>query len=304
MASLEARLRSRFAAVRLPDAPDTDSFLNQRGKEFVAAVTSGRVGVSDQLMDALPNLKAIINFGVGYDTTNIDSVRSRGLILSNTPDVLTDCVADTAVGALIDVMRSLSAADRYIRRGDWLAKGNFPLTRRVSGTTVGILGLGRIGLAIAHRLAGFNIHVAYHNRNRRADVPYPYVDSVIALAARSDILIVAASGGDSSRGLISAEVLDALGPDGFLVNVARGSIVNEAALVDSLAHHRIAGAGLDTFVNEPHVPAELLSLDNVVVLPHVGSGTQETREAMAELVLQNLFQFLADGTLVTPVTSP
>ncbi|MBM0237011.1 2-hydroxyacid dehydrogenase [Micromonospora sp. ATA32] len=304
MASLEAELRSRFAAVRLPDAPDTDSFLDQHGKEFVAAVTSGRVGVSDQLMDALPNLKAIINFGVGYDTTNIDSVRSRGLILSNTPDVLTDCVADTAVGALIDVMRGLSVADRYVRSGGWPAKGNFPLTRRVSGTTAGIVGLGRIGLAIARRLDGFDIRVAYHNRNQRTDVQYPYVDSLVELASRSDILIVAASGGDSSRGLISAKVLDALGPSGFLINVARGSIVDEAALVDSLVRHRIAGAGLDTFVNEPHVPAELLSLDNVVVLPHVGSGTHETRQAMSEVVLRNLAQFLTDGTLVTPVSTP
>lgn len=300
MPVLAAELAATYGAVRLPEGPAAESFLAERGERFVAAVTSGRVGVSRELMDALPNLRAIVNFGVGYDTTDLHEVRRRGLALSNTPDVLDDCVADTAVGALIDVMRRFSAADRFVRRGDWAA-GSFPLTRNVSGTTVGIVGLGRIGMAIARRLTGFDISIGYHNRGRRSDVPYPYFDTPVELATRSDALIVAAAGGESSRGLISAPVLDALGPDGYLVNIARGSIVDEPALVDALVRRRIAGAALDTFADEPHVPPALLDLDNVVLLPHVGSATHETRQAMAQLVLRNLASFLADGTLVTPV---
>ncbi len=292
-AQLDAALRERYGAERLDDL--------DAAADAVVAVTSGVWGVRAEHLDRLPGLGAIVNFGVGYDSTDVAEAARRGVVVSNTPDVLTDCVADTAVGLLIDVMRRLSAADRFVRRGEW-ADGRVPaLARRVTGARVGILGLGRIGLAIAHRLTAFDATISYHNRRERTDVPYAYAASVLDLARGSDVLVIAAAGGADSRDLVGAEVLDALGPDGFLVNVARGSVVDEAALVAALEEGRIAGAGLDVFADEPHVPAALLGRDDVVLLPHLGSATVETRAAMTDLTLANVERFLADGTLVTPV---
>lgn len=286
--SLEAALRADFEVVGEPSAG------------VVAAVTSSRWGVSNELMDRLPGLRAIVHFGVGFETTDVARARARGIVVSNTPDVLTDCVADLAVGGLVDVMRGLSAADRFLRRGGWRA-GQFPLAVKVSGCRVGILGLGRIGLAIARRLAAFDCRVSYHSRRVVAGVPYRRVRSPVELAAAVDVLVVATSGGAGTAGLVSGEVLSALGPAGFLVNVARGSVVAEDALVAALTSGGIAGAALDVFADEPNVPAELVGLDNVVLLPHIGSATVETREAMGELAFRNLRQFMMDGTLVTPV---
>jgi lactate dehydrogenase-like 2-hydroxyacid dehydrogenase len=286
--SLEVRLRADHEVVAEPSG------------EVVAAVTSSRFGVSNEQMDAMPSLRAIIHFGVGYETTDVAHARSRGIVVSNTPDVLTDCVADLAVGGLIDVLRGVAAADRFVRRGDW-RRGQFPLATKVSGRSVGILGLGRIGRAIAHRLTAFDARLCYHSRRRVPDVPYRYHDSPVALAAAVDVLVVATSGGRETAGLVSADVLAALGPAGHLVNVARGSVVDEPALVTALTTGGIAGAALDVFADEPFVPEPLLGLDNVVLLPHIGSATVETREAMGDLALGNLRQFLADGTLLTPV---
>ena len=224
-------------------------------------------------MSALPNLGAVVNFGVGYDTTDVDAAAARGVAVSNTPDVLTDCVADTAVGLMIDVMRQFSASDRYVRAGRWPVEGMYPLTRQVSNTRVGIIGLGRIGSAIAKRLSAFGCTISYHNRNQVADSAYEYVSSPEELARGVDVLIVAAAGGSGTRKLVSREVIDALGADGYLVNIARGSVVDEEALVEALTNGRLAGAGLDVFADEPQVPEALLTMDNVVVLPHVGSGT-------------------------------
>jgi lactate dehydrogenase-like 2-hydroxyacid dehydrogenase len=252
-------------------------------------------------MAALPNLGAVVNFGVGYDTTDVDAAAARGVLVSNTPDVLTDCVADTAVGLLIDVMRQFSASDRYVRAGRWPADGNYPLTRQVSNKRVGIIGLGRIGNAIALRLSAFGCVISYHNRRPVEGSPYEYVGSPVELARDVDVLVVAAAGGDGTRKLVSREVIDALGADGYLVNIARDSVVDEDALVDALVGGRLAGAGLDVFADEPHVPEALLTMDNVVLLPHVASGTIETRAAMEELTLRNLDSFLKAGTLVTPV---
>jgi lactate dehydrogenase-like 2-hydroxyacid dehydrogenase len=252
-------------------------------------------------LDRLPALRAIVNFGVGYDRTDVAEAARRGIVVANTPDVLTDCVADTAVGLVIDVMRGLSAADRFVRRGEWAA-GRVPdLARRVTGARIGILGLGRIGLAIARRLAAFEATISYHNRRRREDVDYTYAASPRELAAGCDVLVVAAAGGQESRGLVDADVLDGLGPEGFLVNVARGSVVDEDALLAALGGGRLAGAALDVFADEPHVPAALLARDDVVLLPHLGSATVETRAAMTELALANVARFLDDGTLLTPV---
>jgi lactate dehydrogenase-like 2-hydroxyacid dehydrogenase len=264
-------------------------------------VTSGGTGVDAGLMAALPNLGAVVNFGVGYDTTDVDAAAARGVVVSNTPDVLTDCVADTAVGLVIDVMRRFSAADRYVRAGRWPVDGPYPLTRQVSNKRVGIIGLGRIGGAIAKRLSSFGCSVWYHNRHQVDGSPYTYVGSPVELAKAVDVLVVAATGGAGTRGLVSRDVIEALGPDGYLVNIARGSVVDEQALVDALAGGRLAGAGLDVFEDEPNVPQALLTMDNVVVLPHVGSATVETRAAMEELTLRNLDSFLKTGQLVTPV---
>ncbi|WP_432512659.1 2-hydroxyacid dehydrogenase [Kineococcus sp. SYSU DK001] len=287
--SLVQTLRTRYGAVDEP-GPDVD-----------VVVTSGRFGVDAELMARLPALRAVLNFGVGYDTTDVAEAGRRGVVVTNTPDVLTDCVADTATALVLDVLRGLSAADRWVRAGRWSGGANYPLTRRVRGTRVGILGLGRIGRAVAHRLEGFGADIAYHNRHELPDAPYRYLPDARSLAAASDVLVVAAAGGAQSAGLVSAEVLAALGPRGYLVNVARGSVVDEDALVKALQDGRIAGAGLDVFAHEPDVPAALLDRDDVVLLPHLGSGTVETRDDMEQLVLDNLDAFLADGRVLTPV---
>lgn len=298
--SLEESLAAHYDVIRLAEQPDPARYLAEHGSEVVAAVTSARVGVSRELMDALPKLGAIVHFGVGYETTDVARARARGIDVSNTPDVLTDCVADLAVGGLIDVLRGLAAADRYVRAGKWVPNG-FGLRTKVSGKRVGILGLGRIGQAIARRLEGFDAEVSYHSRRPVDGVGYRYADSPRALAEGADVLVVAASGGAESRNLVSADVLDALGPRGYLVNIARGSVVDEPALVSALAEDRIAGAALDVYVDEPNVPAALLELDNVLLLPHIASATHETRQAMGELTFRNLDRFMTEGALITPV---
>jgi lactate dehydrogenase-like 2-hydroxyacid dehydrogenase len=303
--SLAQTLQDEYAAYVLPDDPDErEEFLSSHGEEISAVVTSGRTGVDAALMAVLPNLGAVVNFGVGYDTTDVGAAGARGVAVSNTPDVLTDCVADTAVGLMIDALRRFSASDRYVRAGRWSVEGMYPLTRQVSNTRVGIIGLGRIGSAIAKRLSAFGCRISYHNRRQIADSPYSYVSSPEELARGVDVLIVAAAGGSGTQKLVSREVIDALGVDGYLVNIARGSVVDEEALVEALSEGRLAGAGLDVFADEPHVPEALLTMDNVVVLPHVGSGTVQTRAEMEALTLRNLESFLTTGELVTPVPLP
>ena len=303
--SLAQILRTDYDALELPDdAAARTEFLDRSGADVTAVVTSGRTGVDADLMAALPNLGAVVNFGVGYDTTDVAAAEKRGVGVSNTPDVLTDCVADTAVGLMIDVMRRFSAADRYLRAGSWPVEGNYPLTRQVSNTRVGIIGLGRIGGAIAKRLSAFGCTISYHNRNRVQRSEFTYVGSPVELATGVDVLVIAAAGGSGTSRLVDADVLDALGAEGYLINIARGSVVDEQALVERLASGRLAGAGLDVFADEPNVPAELTHMDNVVLLPHVGSGTVQTRAAMEVLTLRNLDEFLATGRLVTPVLQP
>ncbi|UZX01206.1 2-hydroxyacid dehydrogenase [Arthrobacter sp. CDRTa11] len=292
-----------YGALRLPDSvPDQEEFLRRHGESFGVAVTSGKIGVGTELMRALPNLRAVVNFGVGYDTTDVAQAVQRGITVSNTPDVLNDCVADTAMALYLDVLRKTSAADRYVRRGDWVDKGNFPLATKASGKRVGILGLGRIGQVIARRLEAFDCTISYHNRSRVAGVSYEYAASPRELAEGCDVLIIAAAGGPESAGLVDADVIAALGAKGYLINIARGSVVDQEALVSALLAGRLAGAGLDVFADEPKVPEDLLALDNVVLLPHLGSGTHETRAAMAELTLANLRSFLATGSVLTAVT--
>ncbi|SEQ49426.1 2-hydroxyacid dehydrogenase [Arthrobacter sp. OV608] len=291
-----------YGAVRLPDSAQArDEFLREHGASFDIAVTSGKFGVGTELMRALPNLRAVINFGVGYDTTDAAQALERGITVSNTPDVLNDCVADTAIALYLDVLRGISSADRFVRRGDWLNKGNYPLATKASGKRVGILGLGRIGRVIARRLEAFDCGISYHSRHPVTEVSYRYAASPQELAAGCDVLIVAAAGGPDSEKLVDADTIAALGPKGYLINIARGSVVDEDALVSALLAGRLAGAGLDVFAEEPKVPEDLLALDNVVLLPHLGSGTHETRAAMAELTLANLRSFVDNGTVLTPV---
>jgi hydroxypyruvate reductase len=294
--AIEARLAEHYDVHPFWAESDPAGFLSRHGSEFVALTTRAAIGADAALLASLPALRVISSFGVGLDKLDLETARSRGIAVGYTPDVLNDCVADTAFALLIDVSRKISAADRFVRRGEW-PRGQFPLATRVSGKRLGIIGMGRIGRVIAHRSAGFDMEVRYHSRNRSDDAPYAYEPSLEALARWADYLVIATAGGPSTRHLVSAAVLDALGPQGFLINIARGTVVDEAALVDALVHQRIAGAGLDVFEDEPNVPEALFGLDNVVLLPHIASATHETRQAMAELVFENLQQFFATGAV-------
>lgn len=293
MPFLSEALEREYAAPSFADVGSQTAALT-------VAVAGGGTVIGAAEMDALPALRAIANFGVGYDNVDVEEATRRGIVVSNTPDVLTDAVADLAVALVLDVLRQVSASDRFVRRGAWAAGERYPLTREVRGSVVGILGLGRIGEAVARRLEPFGARIAYHSRRPR-DVRWDYHPSPVALAEASDVLVVLTPGGPDTRHLVDASVIDALGADGFLVNVARGSVVDEDALVAALEAGRLAGAGLDVFADEPNVPAALLDRDDVVLLPHVGSATVQTREAMATLVLDNVAAFLAGGELVTPV---
>ena len=297
--ALEARLVAQYDTAQLPPAgPARDSFLAARGAEFEGLATSARFGADAGLMAALPALRVISSFGVGLDKLDLDAARTRSIAVGYTPDVLNDCVADTAFLLLMDVARRGSAADRFVRRGDWL-QGQFPITSKVSGKRLGIFGMGRIGRVIARRSAGFDMEVRYHNRRPLVDVDYAYAATLKELAQWADFLVIASAGGAETRGLVSRDILDALGPQGYLVNISRGTVVDEAALIDALVHQRIAGAGLDVFEHEPKVPSALLALDNVVLFPHVASNTAETRAAMAQRVEDNLAAFFAGKPLVS-----
>lgn len=298
--ALESRLAQAYELTTLAKEQDPEAFLAAQAASFTALVSSAAVGVSNDLLDRLPHLKVISNFGVGLDKLDVAHAKSRGIAVGYTPDVLNDCVADTAFGLLLDVARGMSAADRYVRQGRWVQGPVFPLGRKVSGAKLGIVGLGRIGRTIARRSIGFDMDVRYHARKPVADAEWAYEASLVELARWADFLVVITAGGPATRHLINEAVLDALGSDGFLINVARGSVVDEAALIRALQAKRIAGAALDVFENEPEVPQSLMELDNVVLLPHIASATRETRQAMADRVFDNLQSFFAEGRLLSP----
>jgi len=238
---------------------------------------------------------------VGYDATDVDHARARGVAVTNTPDVLTDDVADLALALMLAASRRIPQHDRYLRAGDWVSRGSAPLTRKLSGRRIGILGLGRIGLAIARRCEPFAGEIAYYNRSPRDDVPYRYAPDLVALAESVDILVIATSGGKQTAKLVNADVIAALGPDGMLVNIARGSIVDEDALVMALAQGRLGSAALDVFAQEPQVPEALIAMENVVLLPHQGSATAETRAQMGRLTMDNLHAHFGGRPLITPL---
>ena len=301
--ALEARLAAEYELHRLTDEAEPKAFLAARGSEFVGIVSSAAIGVDAALIAALPNLRVISSFGVGLDKLDLAAAQQRGIAVGYTPDVLNDCVADLAFGLMLDVARGISAGDRFVRRGNWNsgtpAAPKFPLGRKVSGAKLGVVGLGRIGRTIAKRAIGFEMDVRYHSRRPVEGAEWPHEPSLLALARWADYLIIITAGGAATRHLIDTEVLDALGRDGFIINVARGSVIDEAALVRALVENRIAGAGLDVFQNEPNVPTALMALDNVVLLPHIASGTVETRQAMAYRVFDNLQGFFKDGRLLS-----
>lgn len=274
--------------------------LATRAADVVGIVSSNAGRVGGDLIASLPNLGVIANHGVGYDNIDVPAALARGIAVSNTPEVLDDAVAETAIALLLAVRREVVLADRFVREGRW-PDAQYPLTAQVAGSHVGILGLGRIGQAVATRLVALGCTVSYHNRHRVDGVPYAYAASPVELAATVDSLVVVVPGGAGTDALVDREVLDALGPDGVLVNVARGSVVDQPALVAALQDGRLGGAGLDVYADEPNVPAELTALDNVVLLPHVASGTHLTRAAMRDLTLANLASWLDDGTLRTPI---
>ncbi len=296
--ALEARLAETYDVHPLWSEADPKAFLAANGDRFAALVTSARFGADAALIAALPNLKVISSFGVGLDTLDLQAARASGVVVGYTPDVLNDCVADTAFALVMDVARRISDSDRFVRRGDWL-KGQFPLATKVSGKKLGILGMGRIGRVIARRASGFDMEVRYHNRRPVTDTGHGYEPTLKGLAEWADFLVIASAGGAETRGLVSREILDALGPDGYLVNISRGSVVDEKALIEALQSNRIAGAGLDVFEDEPNVPPGLFELTNVGLLPHLASNTHETRAAMAQRVEANLAAALAGKPMVS-----
>jgi len=296
--ALEERLAASYNLTTLPQQPDTIQFLDAHAAEFTAVVTSAAVGLSAELINRLPNLKVVSNFGVGLDKIDLATAKSRGITVGYTPDVLNDCVADIAFGLMLDVARGISSADRFVRAGNW-PKGTLPLARKVSGAKLGIVGMGRIGRTIAKRSLGFDMPIRYHARHPVSDVEWHYEPNLSELAHWADFLIVITAGGAGTRHLINAEVLRALGPQGFLINVARGSVVDEAALIEALKAKRIAGAALDVFENEPQVPNAFFEMENVVLLPHIASATVETRQAMADRVYDNLRSYFKYGAVIS-----
>lgn len=297
MPALEATLREDHEVLLAQDPSTAAPLANPADAARVTAVvTSAPAGVPAPWLPQLPALKVVSSFGVGLDKLPLEAARAQGLPVGYTPDVLNDCVADLAMGLLIDGARRIAAADRFVRRGDW-QQGRYPLTTRVSGKRLGIVGLGRIGQAVARRATGFDMDIAYTKRTPAEGVAWRHEPSLLALAQWADFLVLTVAGGPATHHLVNAEVLRALGPQGLLVNVARGSVVDQSALIASLQSGELGGAALDVFDDEPRVPNALLALDNVVLAPHMASGTHDTRQAMANLCLANLRAGLAGEPL-------
>jgi len=294
-----ATLQSEFNTHLLADAPDRAGFLKQHSGVRGLA-TFGPMAVDGKLMDALPRLEIISNFGVGVDAINLDDAKKRKIIVTNTPDVLNECVADTALALVMNTVRKFPQSERYLRAGNWASRGPYPLTTSLGGKTLGILGLGRIGEAIAKRAAACGMKIRYHNRNRK-DVPYPYDPDPATLAKNADVLIVVTPASAETNRIINEKVLQALGPEGYVVNIARGSVVDEPVLLRYLQEKKIAGAGLDVYADEPRVPPEFFTLENAVLFPHVGSATVETRKAMGDLQIENLRRHFAGKPVLTRV---
>ena len=298
MPQLMAALERDYIVHRLWEAPERDALLKKIGSNVKAIATNGALGASGSLINALPNLEIIALYGVGVDAIDLSLAKKRGIPVTTTPDVLTEDVADMALALLLATARRIVVGDQYVRTGQW-ARGEMVLTRRVNGKRVGILGLGRVGKALAKRLEALNMKISYTNR-KELDVPYAYYRDLVKMAGDVDFLVVTAAGGDATRKIVNRPVLEALGPKGILINVSRGSIVDEKALIHAIKEGNLGGAGLDVFASEPNVPEELKSMPNVVLQPHHASGTIETRSAMGDLVARNLEAHFAGKPLLTP----
>jgi lactate dehydrogenase-like 2-hydroxyacid dehydrogenase len=282
-------------------AEDPDALLEEAAPGIRAVVTMGSVGFTRDMLERLPRLEIVAVGSVGYDTVDVEGCKARGVPVTNTPDVLTDDVADVAMALAFATLRAFGLGERWVREGRWRDEGAMPLTTTMTGKTLGILGFGRIGKAIAKRAGAAGMKIAYHGRRKQEDVRHPYYDDPVSLARDCDVLMLSCPGGEDTRNLVSRPVLEALGPDGHLVNIARGSVVDEPVLLEFLQQNRIAGAGLDVFENEPAIDERFFGLDNVVLQPHIGSATVETRNAMAQLVVDNLAAHFAGRPLLTPV---
>jgi lactate dehydrogenase-like 2-hydroxyacid dehydrogenase len=292
-----------FEVHRLHHAPDREALLTRIAPSVRAICTGSHTGVRTDaaLMARFPNLKIIGNFGVGYDTIDIPVAANRGVIITNTPDVLTEEVADTTLGLLLATLREFYDAEKWLRDGRWPGEGDYRLTASLRDRSVGIAGFGRIGKAIARRIEAFGIPVSYFGRNPQAGVANRYYSDLVTMARDIDTLILVIPGGPATANLVDARVLEALGPRGILINMARGSVVDEAALIAALKARTILRAGLDVFVGEPNINPEFMQLDNVTLLPHVGSASNHTRGAMGQLVVDNLLAFAAGKPPKTPV---
>jgi lactate dehydrogenase-like 2-hydroxyacid dehydrogenase len=293
-------LEPLFEVHRLWEAADKEALIARLAPTTRFVATDGFRGASGDLMGKLPKLEIVSSLGVGVDSIDLAYARGHGIVVTNTPDVLNDDVADLAMALLLAAVRRIPQGDRYVRQGRWLERP-MALTDTLRNRTLGMVGMGRIGKTIARRAAAFDLKIVYHTRNIQTDQPYLHYPRLVEMARDADILMVIVPGGPATRHLINASVLDALGPTGYLINVARGSVVDEAALVAALAEGRIAGAGLDVFESEPHVPEPLLNADNVVLAPHVGSATHYTRQAMAQLVVDNLASWREGKRALTAV---
>ncbi|MCK7616011.1 2-hydroxyacid dehydrogenase [Roseibium sediminicola] len=298
---VQEQLDAKYTVHRLYQADDPDKMLTEVGDRIRGvAVAFGPVDAN--MLGHLPNAEIVSSFGVGYDHINTDDCLAAKVMVTHTPDVLTEEVADTALGLMLMTVREFGQAEQWLRQGNWQAKGPYSLTQAtLQGRKLGIFGLGRIGKAIAKRAEAFGMDIHYHGRSQQADVAYPYHASLAELAAACDTLMVVAPGGAATHHAVNAEVLKALGPEGIVINVGRGTVIDEAALIAALENGTIYGAGLDVFENEPKVPEKLLALPRVTVLPHVGSASQATRNAMGQLVVDNIVSWFETGKPVTPV---
>jgi lactate dehydrogenase-like 2-hydroxyacid dehydrogenase len=299
-APTQTELEATWQVQRHHEAADKAALVASMADRCEVVVTSGGRGIEAALMRQLPRLKLVSCFGVGVDAIDLDYCRAHGIAVTNTPDVLTDDVADLAVALMLASLRQIVAADRWVRDGSWVARGALPLTTTVTRRKVGIVGLGRIGAAIGQRVASFGTEVAYHGPNRKP-VDWTYHADLVEMARWADVLIAACPGGAATRGLISRPVLEALGPKGHFVNIARGSVVDQPALIELLQSGALGGAGLDVFDDEPNVPQALIAMPHVVLQPHHASGTHDTRTAMGRLTIDNVAAYFAGKPLLTPV---
>ncbi|MED5575028.1 MAG: 2-hydroxyacid dehydrogenase [Pseudomonadota bacterium] len=297
---LMERLEKEYTIHDFIDPADPDVLLDEVGPKIRGILAGGMKGPNANLINRLPNLEIISSFSVGFDATDVVAAQARDVIVTHTPEVLTGDVADLAMTFILMAPRRIGEAERFLREGKWL-QGRMELGTTVRGKRLGILGLGRIGKAVARRAEVFGLHIGYFDIKPMGDLPYRSYPTLLELAAASDILLVACEGGEANRGLVSADVIEAVGPNGFLVNTARGPIVDQTALVSALKAGRLKGAALDVFDGEPQVPAELMAMENVVLTPHIASSTDETRRAMGDLVYENLRAHFDGKQVLTPV---